>query len=194
MPKRSRSGEESMPGRVVAATRVKGRSGNAHGARVQALVHDEVDREVLHGRIEQLFHHPRQPVNLVYEQDVALVQIGEDAHEVAAALERRAGGGDDGRGHLVGKDGGEGGLAEPRRPGEQARDRAAPRAAAPPPPTRADSPRPIAGPRTRRAAAGGAAARAASPPGRAVRLITRASSVTAPSLRGRSPRRGPRGW
>jgi len=81
--------------------------------------HDEVDREVLHGRIEQLFHHPRQPVNLVYEQDVALVQIGENAHEVAAPLERRAGGGDDGRGHLVGKDCGEGGLAEPWRPGEQ---------------------------------------------------------------------------
>ena len=58
-------------------------------------------------------------MDLVHEQDVALVQIGENAHEVAAALERRAGGGDDGRGHLVGEDRREGGLAQPGRPGEQ---------------------------------------------------------------------------
>ena len=42
--------------------------------------------------VEQLLHHLGQAVDLVDEEHVALFQVGEDAHQVAAALQRRAGG------------------------------------------------------------------------------------------------------
>ena len=48
-----------------------------------------------------------------------LGEVGQDAHEVRAALERGAGGGHDVRAHLVGHDGGQRGLAEAGRAGEQ---------------------------------------------------------------------------
>src|SRR5215470_16931227 len=77
MPKRSRRGEESMPGRVV-----------------------------------ELLDHAGQTVDLVHEEDVSLVQVGEDAHEVPAPFERWPGRGDNACRHLVGQDGGQRGLAE----------------------------------------------------------------------------------
>ena len=58
-------------------------------------------------------------MDLVHEEDVALVEVGQDAHEVAAPLERRPRRSDDGGAHLVGKDGRERGLAEAGRPGEE---------------------------------------------------------------------------
>jgi hypothetical protein len=97
----------------------EGAERDAHGSGVETLVHDEVDREVLHGGVEQLLHHPRQPMDFVHEEDVALVEIGQDAHEVAAPLERRPRGGDDGSAHLVGKDGRERSFAEAGRAGEE---------------------------------------------------------------------------
>ena len=97
----------------------EGAERDAHGPGVETLVHDEVDREVLHRRVEQLLDHPRQPVDLVHEEDVALVDIGQDAHEVAAALERRPRRGDHGGAHLVGENGRERRLPETRRSREQ---------------------------------------------------------------------------
>ena len=112
-----RRGEHARPRRR--AHHGEGPQRDPDGAGVEALVHHEVDREVLHGRVEQLLDHARQPVDLVDEEHVLLGEVGEDAHEVRAALEGRAGGGDDVRLHLVGHDGGQRGLAESRRAREQ---------------------------------------------------------------------------
>src|SRR5439155_852232 len=82
-------------------------------SRVQALLHDEVDGEVLHRRIEELLHDPRQAMDLVDEEHVLLVQIAQNAEEIPAALDRRARRRDQCRPHLVGDDAGERGLAQP---------------------------------------------------------------------------------
>ena len=50
----------------------------------------DVELEVLHGRVEDLLDGARQPVDLVDEQHVALVELGEDGGEVAGPLQRRA--------------------------------------------------------------------------------------------------------
>jgi hypothetical protein len=97
----------------------EGAERDSHGAGVESLVHDEVDREVLHGRVEQLLDDSREPVDLVDEQHVALAQIRQDAHQIGAPLERRTRRGHDRGAHLIGQDGGERRLAEAGRPGEQ---------------------------------------------------------------------------
>jgi hypothetical protein len=53
-------------------------------------------------------------VDLVDEEDIALAEVGEDAHEIGAPVERRPRRGHERRPHLVRHDGGQGGLAEPR--------------------------------------------------------------------------------
>jgi hypothetical protein len=88
-------------------------------ARVHALVDDEVDREVLHGRIEQLLHRPRQPVDLVDEHHVVLAEIGQDPHQVRAALDGRTRRRRQIRPHLVGEDPCQRGFAEARRTVEE---------------------------------------------------------------------------
>ncbi len=83
------------------------------GLRARPLAGDEVEGEVLHGRVERLLHRAVQAVHLVDEEDVALVQAREDRGEHALVLERgpaREAGVDP---HLDGDDLGERGLAEP---------------------------------------------------------------------------------
>ena len=58
--------------------------------RVRAAVDDEVDLEVLHRRIEILFDHRAEAVDLVDEQHVAGFERGQDADQVLRLLERRA--------------------------------------------------------------------------------------------------------
>src|SRR5919199_4738125 len=58
-------------------------------------------------------------MNLVHEQHAARVQIGEDAHEVALALQRRSGGADQRPSHFVGDDVGQSGLSETGRSVQQ---------------------------------------------------------------------------
>ena len=60
------------------------------GLGVRAAIHHEIDREVLHRRVEELFHDVAEPVDLVHEQHVATAEIGQDPDEVAGPLERRA--------------------------------------------------------------------------------------------------------
>jgi hypothetical protein len=55
-------------------------------------------------------------MDLVDEQDVALLEVGEDGGEVAGPIERRARRGLEAHAHLRGHDAGERRLAEPRRP------------------------------------------------------------------------------
>ena len=105
---------------MVAPTSVKrGRSRRIERAAGPLPMHD-VELEVLHRRVEDLLDGARQPVDLVDEEDVAVVEVGEDRGEVAGPLERRAA---DVMckpdAHLGGDDAGERGLAQPGRAGEQ---------------------------------------------------------------------------
>ena len=81
-----RGAEHAGPGR--GPDQGEGPERDAHGPGIEPLVHHEVDREVLHRRVEQLLHGAGQAMDLVDEQHVPLADIGEDAHEVGAALER----------------------------------------------------------------------------------------------------------
>ena len=66
---------------------------HADAARRRALADHDVDLVVLHRRVEDLLDGGVEAVDLVDEEDVALLQVGEQAGEVALALERRPGGG-----------------------------------------------------------------------------------------------------
>ena len=83
------------------------------------LAHHDVELEVLHGRVQDLFDGPREAVDLIDEQEVAFFELGEDGGEVAGAFERRTGRDVKLHTHLGRDDPGEGGLAEPWGPGEQ---------------------------------------------------------------------------
>ena len=56
----------------------------------RALADEDVELEVLHGRIEDLLDRPVEPVDLVDEQDVALLEIGEQGGQVAGPDQHRA--------------------------------------------------------------------------------------------------------
>ena len=88
-------------------------------ARRRALADEDVQLEVLHGRIEDLLDRPVEPVDLVDEQDVALLQIGEQRGQITGPDEHRAGGDPEPDSHLRGHDPGQRGLAQTRGPGEQ---------------------------------------------------------------------------
>ena len=100
--------------------------------RRRTLADDDVELEVLHRRVEDLLDGARQAVDLVDEQHVAVVELGEDGRQVAGPLERRTGGDVQVHAHLDGDDAGQGGLAEPGRPGEQQVVGRPDRASAPP--------------------------------------------------------------
>ena len=61
-----------------------------HRARARALADHDVELEVLHRRIEDLLDRRRQAVDLVDEQDLARLQVRQDAGEVARLLDHRA--------------------------------------------------------------------------------------------------------
>ena len=88
-------------------------------ARARPLADHDVQGKVLHGRVEHLFHDAAQAVDLVDEEDVALVQVGQDGRQVAGPLDGRPGGDLDAHAHLVGDDVGQRGLAQARRAVEQ---------------------------------------------------------------------------
>ena len=83
------------------------------------LADEDVQLEVLHGRIEDLLDRPVEAVDLVDEQHVALLQVGEEGGQVARPDQHRAGGDPQPDPHLGGHDAGQRGLAQPGRPGEQ---------------------------------------------------------------------------
>ena len=77
MPNRERNGELIRPVRVVAPMRVK-------GCRGMLIV-----LEIFHGRIDEFFDDSGQAVNLVDKEHVAGLQVGEDAHQITAAVASR---------------------------------------------------------------------------------------------------------
>ena len=91
----------------------------ADGRGRRTLAHDDVELEVLHGRVEDLLDRAGQAMDLVDEQHVAVVELGEDGGQVAGPLERRTRRDVDPDAHLGGDDAGQAGLAQARRAGEQ---------------------------------------------------------------------------
>ncbi len=80
---------------------------------------DEVELKVLHRRIEDLLDRRVQPMDLVDEQDVARLEIGELRGEIAGLGDHRAGGRAEIDAELARHDLGERRLAEAGRPDEQ---------------------------------------------------------------------------
>ena len=88
-------------------------------ARRRPLADEDVELEVLHGGIEDLFDGAGQPVDLVDEQHVAVLQVGEQRGQVAGADQRRPRGDAQPDAHLRRHDAGQRRLAEAGRPREQ---------------------------------------------------------------------------
>ena len=84
-----------------------------------ALADDDVDGEVLHGRVQNLLHLPVEAVDLVHKEDVVLLQVGQQGRQVPRLLDGGAGGDADVDPHLVGDDAAKGGLAQAGRAVEQ---------------------------------------------------------------------------
>ena len=84
-------------------------------AGAHAVAQDDVDAEVLHRGIDELLDDPRHAVDLVDEEDGALVEVGEEREQVGGLGQRGAARHLNRRAELVGQHGGEGRLAEPRR-------------------------------------------------------------------------------
>ena len=88
------------------------------GAGGRPLADHDVEEEVLHRGIENLLDVVVEAVNLVDEQDIAGLEVGEDGRKVTRALDGRAARGVDLGAHLVGDHRGERGLAQARGAGE----------------------------------------------------------------------------
>ena len=119
MPKRSRSGLVSRPARVVAPTSVNFGEIDLHRARRRPLADDEVELEILHRRIEHLLDRRIEPVDLVDEEHVALLEIGEQRREIAGLGDDRPGCGAEVDAEFARHDLRQGGLAEARRADQQ---------------------------------------------------------------------------
>ena len=98
----------------------EGGEGDVHDLGMRAGIHDDIDLEIFHGGVEVFFDDVGHAVDFIDEEDVAMLEVGEDAHEVGGADEGGAGG-DFWRGtvHFVGDDVGEGGFAQAGGAGEE---------------------------------------------------------------------------
>ena len=90
-----------------------------HRARRRALADDEIELEILHGGIEDFLHRRIEPVDLVDEQHVARLEIGELRREIAGLGDHRAGGRAEIDAEFARDDLRQRRLAEPRRADEQ---------------------------------------------------------------------------
>jgi Holliday junction DNA helicase RuvA len=112
-----RARDQARPG--GGADQRERRQRQAEGPRAGALADDDVEAEILHRRVQHLLDLPAEAVDLIDEQDVARLEVGEDGGQVARALQRGTAGGAQLRAQLGGDDAGEAGLAETRRAAEQ---------------------------------------------------------------------------
>ena len=83
------------------------------------MINDDVQLEVLHGRVEILFNGLVKAVDFVNEQDISLFQVGQDTRQVSDFFDRRAAGGFQSCAHLMSHDAGQGGLAQSGRATEK---------------------------------------------------------------------------
>ena len=117
-----RPGDQARAGRR--ADQGEGLQVDPDRARGRALADDQVELKILHRRIEDLLDRRRQAVDLVDEQDVARLQVGQQRREVAGALDHRARGGAEADPELAGDDLRQRRLAEARAARRTARGRA----------------------------------------------------------------------
>ena len=119
MPKRSRKrrGDQPLPG----GRADQGEFGQVdpHRARRRPLADHQVERAILHRRIEDFLDRRREPVDLVDEEDVAILEIGEQGGEIARFGDHRPRGGAEADAELARDDLRQRGLAEPRRAEEE---------------------------------------------------------------------------
>jgi hypothetical protein len=90
-----------------------------HRARGRPLADDEVELEILHRRIEHLLDRRIEPMDFVDEENVALLQIGEQRGKIAGLGDHRPRGGAEVDAQLPCDDLRQRGLAEARRADEQ---------------------------------------------------------------------------
>src|SRR6185436_12193702 len=79
----------------------------------------EVELKILHSRVKDFLDRRVEPVDLIDEQHVALLEIGEERGEIAGPGDDRSRGGAEIDAELARHDLGERGLAEPGRADEQ---------------------------------------------------------------------------
>ena len=80
--------------------------------RTDLAADDQIQLEILHRWVEDFLDRGLQAVDLVDEQHVARLEVGEDRGEIPGALDHRAGGGAEADAKLAGDDLGQRGLAE----------------------------------------------------------------------------------
>ena len=119
MPKRSRSGVVRRPGARGGADQRELRQLDLDRTRRRPLADDQVELEILHRRIEDFLDRGAEPMDLVDEQDVALLQIGQERREVAGLDNHRPRGGAEADAELARQDLRQRGLAEAGRTDEQ---------------------------------------------------------------------------
>ena len=93
MPKRVSSGRGEQAAAGGGADEREARQVQPHAAGVRPLVDDDVELEVLHRRVEVFLDGLLEAVDFVDEQHVALLEVGQQAGEVAGLLDGRAAGG-----------------------------------------------------------------------------------------------------
>ena len=91
----------------------------ADGAGGGALIDDDIDPKIFDGGIEVLFDYFGEAVDFVDEEDVALLQAGEETGEVTCFFDGGTGGGADGGVHFRSKNVSERGFAEARGSAEE---------------------------------------------------------------------------
>ena len=116
-PVTQRRADAARPGR--GADHRERLEAQSQATRGGALADHHIERVVLHGGIEDLLDGTVESVDLVDEQDVALVERGQDRGQVAGSLDRRTGRVADADTEFTRDDRRQGRLAETGRPVEQ---------------------------------------------------------------------------
>ena len=80
-----RTGQQ--PGTRGSAHQRESRKIQANRTRSGTLPHHDVEGEVLERRVQHLFDHAVQAMDLVDEQDIALLEVREDGRQIARALD-----------------------------------------------------------------------------------------------------------
>ena len=93
--------------------------GQGAGAGRGALAHGEIEAKVLHGRVEDFFGDPVEPVDLINEQQLLGLEVHQQAHDVAGALQGRGTGDAAAHAKFFGQHQGHGGFAQARGAIEQ---------------------------------------------------------------------------
>ncbi len=91
----------------------------ADRARRGSATDHDVEAPVLHRRVQDLLDAARESVDLVHEEHVAVLEVGQQRRQVAGARQHRTGRDAKTGPHLGRDDAGERGLAQSRRSGEQ---------------------------------------------------------------------------